>query len=44
MEEIIKLYQEEYVGKEFVYDGKYGRTFGIVDNVFQIYSVLIFNI
>lgn len=33
MKEIIKLYLNEYVGKEFVYEGKYGRTFGIVGNI-----------
>jgi hypothetical protein len=31
---IINSFNELYKGKEFVYDGKYGRVFGVVDSIF----------
>ena len=32
---ITDSFNELYKGKEFVYNGKYGRVFGVVDSVFS---------
>lgn len=41
MDKILQAFNEAYVGKEFVYKSKYGRTKGVVQSIYSSASFII---